>query len=259
MSYQDSGGVSTRRARRVCVASGNDAELDQPSAMRVAFGGGGDADDERSVLDVFGSWVGDGRLLYVPIAADPPFEPYLEWARTALAPSGISTITMATSAEQTIRELSRSDGVFISGGNTYALLHALRASGAERMLRRAAGNGCPVYGGSAGAILLGRDIDTARHNDRNVVGLADPAGLDLALGYSIWCHYVPSDDARIRDFVTTTRHEAVAISERGGLSRIGSTIRVIGPEPARLFDPRGISVFNVGDLLPPAKGPDGHT
>lgn len=122
------------------------------------------------------------------------------------------------------------------------------------MLRRAAENGCPIYGGSAGAILLGRDIDTARHNDRNAVGLADPAGLDLALGYSIWCHYVPSDDDRIRDFVTTTQHEVIAISERSGLARIGSAIRVVGPAPARLFGSRGISVFNVDDLLPPAQG-----
>lgn len=33
--------------------------------IRVAFGGGGEADDERPVLDLFGSWVGEGRLLYV--------------------------------------------------------------------------------------------------------------------------------------------------------------------------------------------------
>lgn len=234
------------------MTSRNHGEPEQPSEIRIAFGGGGEADDERAALDVFGSWLGDGRLLYVPIAADPPYEPYLEWARAALAPSGISNISMATSAEHVIRELPRSDGVFIGGGNTYSLLHALRTGGAERPLRRAVERGFPVYGGSAGAILLGRDIDTARHADRNDAGVADPAGLDVALGYSIWCHHARSDDARIRDFVMATGHEAIAISERSGLSRIGPTIRVIGPEPATLFGVRGRSVFNAGDLLPPA-------
>lgn len=222
------------------------------TGIRVAFGGGGEAEDERRVLDLFGSWVGDGRLLYVPIAMAPPYEACLEWVTAALDSSGIANIAMATSSEQVVSELPRSDAVFIGGGNTYSLLHALRANEADRLLRRTAEGGCPVYGGSAGAILLGRDIDTSKHADPNDVGLTDTSGLDLALGYAVWCHHVRGDDSRIRDFVAATSHEVIAIPERGGLARIGDTISVVGPGPAKVFGPSGSRSFEAGDLVPAA-------
>jgi dipeptidase E len=217
------------------VTSPATAEPRATDAVKIAFGGGGEPEDERPLLNVFGSWVGDRRLLYVPIAANPPYEPYLEWARESLGPSGISNIAMATSPQQVVRELERSDAIFIGGGNTYSLLHAFRTSGADRMLRRSAEGGLLVYGGSAGAILLGRDITTARHADPNEVGVTDTRGLDLALGYSIWCHYVPGDDTRIREYVREAGHGVIAISERSGLARMGERIDVVGTEPATLF------------------------
>lgn len=182
----------------------------------------------------------------------PPYEVCLEWVTAALATSGIANIAMATSPEQIVSELPRSDAVFIGGGNTYSLLHALRTNRADRLLRRSVTGGIPVYGGSAGAHLLGRDVDTSRHADPNDVGLTDTTGLDLALGYAIWCHHVPGQVPRIRDFVAETGYEVIAIPERSGLARIGQAIIVIGPEPATVFGPTGVRAVEAGDLVPVA-------
>jgi dipeptidase E len=143
------------------------------SEIKIAFGGGGEADDERAVLGLFARWVGDGRVLYVPIAMDPPHESHLDWALSELGPVGITNVVMETAAEALVDGLSRCDAVFIGGGNVYSLLHALRTSGADRSLVRFAEGGRPVYGGSAGALILGRNIDTARHIDANDVQLID--------------------------------------------------------------------------------------
>jgi dipeptidase E len=220
------------------------------SEVRVAFGGGGDADDERAVLEAFSSWVGNGRLVYVPIALDSPHEPHLAWATAALGSVGITSIEMAASADQLRDALSRADGVFIGGGNAYVLLHSLRNAGVDRLLREYTERGRPMYGGSAGAIALGRDIGTARHADPDVLGLTDTSGLDLALGYAVWCHYVASDDARIRDYVNETGHAVLAIPERGGLVRTAERIEVVGPDSARLFATWSDRSLEPGDLVP---------
>jgi dipeptidase E len=107
-----------------------------------------------------------------------------------------------------------------------------------------------VYGGSAGAILLGRDIDTARHVDPNTPALTDTSGLDLALGYAIWCHYREDDAPRVRDHVRETGNEVIALSERSGLIRDGNTMRVAGYEPATLFGPSGDLILDVGESIP---------
>lgn len=91
-------------------------------------------------------------------------------------------------------------------------------------------SGRPIYGGSAGAILLGRDIDTARHADPDDAGLVDTSGLDLAMGYAIWCHYAHADAAHVRAYVRETGNGVIALPERSGLVRRGDSIRVAGRE-----------------------------
>ena len=50
-----------------------------------------------------------------------------------------------------------------------------------------------VYGGSAGAIVLGANISTCAHMDHNDVGITDMHGLDLLDGHAVWCHYQAAD------------------------------------------------------------------
>jgi dipeptidase E len=227
------------------------AQASTDTEIKIAFGGGGEADDEHAVLEVFASWVNDGRVLYVPVALDPPHEPYLDWAVTALGSVGISDIAMASSGQQLVDGLTRADAVFIGGGNVYSLRHALRATTADRSLKHFAEGGRPVYGGSAGAIVLGRDIDTGRLADPNDVGLVNTMGLDLAFGYAVWCHYISDDDLVIHDYVNETGIAVLAIPECGGLARTGHEIRVLGPEPSRIVHSQTTSLLQPGTVISP--------
>jgi len=224
--------------------------LDVESEIRIAFGGGGEEDDERLVLDRFGAWLRGGRLLFIPLAMDPPYDRALAWVTTVMAGRGVEDIAIATSPDDVLRIIPTVDGVFIGGGNTYRLLHSLRSTGAHVALSGAARRGLPLYGGSAGAILLGSDIDTARWDDTNAEGLIDTMGLDLALGYSIACHYDPAQENRLSDYVANTHANVAAIPEASGLLRIGDEIRVAGPASVALFRPETAVSVKTGASLP---------
>jgi dipeptidase E len=213
--------------------------------MKVALAGGGDAQDSRLLDKVFASWIGpEGRLLYWPIALRGmrPFPSCLEWITEALAPLNISDITMWTDlSEHKAGELDQYDAVYIGGGNTFALLAELQNSGFDRHLKACTQRGKPVYGGSAGAIVLGRDIRTAQHFDRNDMGLLDTQGLDLAEGHAIWPHYRPSHDEMIVLYVQRFQQPVLAIPERSGIVIDEAGLRTVGFEPGYRFDVNGKS------------------
>ncbi|HEX5809696.1 MAG TPA: Type 1 glutamine amidotransferase-like domain-containing protein [Anaerolineales bacterium] len=157
--------------------------------IKIALAGGGGADDSRLLDAVFASWIGaQGNLLYLPVALRGirSFESCFEWITKTFAPLQVTRITLWTDlTEHKASELEQFDGVYIGGGNTYSLLAELIHSGFDRHLKAYARAGGVIYGGSAGAVVLGRDIRTVSHFDRNHIGLLETDCLDLAQGYAI--------------------------------------------------------------------------
>ena len=208
--------------------------------MRVALGGGGGASDSRLLDEVFTAWIGpQGKLLYLPCALRGirSFESCLEWITVTFASFNVTDITMWTDlAEHRGSELDEFDAVYIGGGNTFALLAELRKSGFDRYLREFACRGKAIYGGSAGAAVLGRDIRTVNYLDQNEVGLMEMEGLDLAEGHAIWVHYQPQDDCLIQAYVSQYHQPVIALSERSGIVIEQNRMRAVGFEPAYRFD-----------------------
>lgn len=201
--------------------------------MRILLGGGGSAEEERPILDRFAAWVGGGSVLYLPIAADQPGAAHWAWLASVLHPRGVQTIDMWT--ELSGRDPAALDGyaaIFIGGGNTYWLLHQVRSAGFEQPLRRFAQRGGIVYGGSAGAILLGADIGTCAHMDENHIGIHDTRGLNLVGGRAVWCHYQPSDWPLCTSFVRRCGLVTLLLAEASGLwVRSPADYLAIGFEP----------------------------
>ena len=215
------------------------------SQMKVALSGGGGAVDSRLLDEVFASWIGSqGRLLYLPCALRGIrlFESCFEWIKVTFASFNLTDITMWTDlSEHQAGELDQFDAVYIGGGNTFSLLAELRKSGFDNHLREYVRCGKAVYGGSAGAAVLGRDIQTVNYLDRNEVGLVETRGLDLANGHAIWVHYQPQDDSLIDAYVRQYQQSVIALSERSGVVMERDGMRSVGFEPAYRFDGQGKS------------------
>jgi len=143
-------------------------------------------------------------------------------------------------------ELEHFKAIYIGGGNTFRLLHLFRSSGFDTALINFMKSGGAVYGGSAGAILLGRDIMTCAHMDPNDVGLDNTTGLDVINGYAVWCHYRFEDDARIARFVEEYNLAVLALSERSGICIENEQLLALGFEGVRKFTKNGKQYIEVG-------------
>lgn len=218
--------------------------LDCFANARLILAGGGDAQDSQPLDELFAAWIGPrGKMLYLPVALEGSGRSYKEclaWIRSVFAPLGISEIEMWVDlGAHDTDELDGFDAVYLGGGNTFGLLAQLRESRFDRGLTQFALRGGAIYGGSAGAIVLGRDITTAAHLDRNEVGLTETGGLDLAVGHAVWCHYQVEDDARIVEYVREKGWPVLAISERGGVAVRRDRLESVGFEPVYRFDEKG--------------------
>ena len=96
--------------------------------------------------------------------------------------------------------------------------------------------GGAIYGGSAGAVILGRDLQTVEHMDSNDVGLAQPTGLDLIDGHAIWVHYTSQDDDLIRKYMQQNNIPVLAIAEQAGVVVEGNELIAIGQTAVYRFD-----------------------
>ena len=108
-----------------------------------------------------------------------------------------------------------------------------------------------LYGGSAGAVICGADIDSSAYFDPNDVGLTDTAGLDLLGGYSVWCHFVPDQLDNIRQWTHASGRSAIVLSERAGAEISGSELVSLGREPLLLASRMG----ELSELAPGQSSP----
>ena len=214
---------------------------------KIVLAGGGGAEDSRLLDEVFAAWLGpQGRLLYLPVALRGirSFESCFEWITSTFTPLNITRITMWTDlTEHQGHELEGFDAVYIGGGNTYSLLDELIRSGFDHHLKAYAATGGIIYGGSAGAVVLGKDIRTVSHMDRNDTRLLEVNCLNLANAHSIWPHYSLQDDTTIEEFVQKHQQLVLGIPERSGVILESGKMRSVGFEPSFRFDQEGKSAI----------------
>jgi dipeptidase E len=211
---------------------------------KIVLAGGGNEKDSYPVDKTFTSWIEpNAKILYLPVALRGvrPFTECLNWITSTFLPFNITQIEMWTDlSEHQDDELSEFASVYIGGGNTYLLLAEFLECGFDQHLIEYVSQGGIIYGGSAGAAILGKDIRTISHIDRNEIGLTETKGLDLVKGYSVWVHYQnPSDDGLIYEFQDKYNQPVLAISERAGIALESSEVKSVGFDSAFLFDKHG--------------------
>lgn len=191
------------------------------------------------------------KVSYVTAARIDDAELRFEAAAVALAEIGLAAehLRIEDGARQ---NLSRAEAVFVSGGNTYVLLHRLRESGLLPYLAERVANGLPYIGTSAGTNIAGPSILAT--NDWNVIGTTCFDAMNL-VPWVINPHYKQNDpamapgsesrDQRISEYLKLNATPVLAIEEGTAVRIEDGVARVAGMGRARIFqrdeEPRWLS------------------
>lgn len=164
--------------------------------MKIFLCGGGSVNVIESTMNVFEKVIDKSKpLLYVPLAMESSrYDSCYEWIKGEMSLINVTNIEMVTSGSELFNKtLDNYCAIFIGGGNTYKLLKELKVSKSFNKIKKYINNDGIVFGGSAGAIIFGKDIDSCKMQDVNDVKLKDTKGFNVIKDYSLLCHLNRND------------------------------------------------------------------
>ena len=168
--------------------SANHKKREGKASMKLFLNGGGDGPQAALAYQRFSEIIDHAKpLLYIPLAMEPERYPgCLAWITEEFKELRLAGINMVSSMEELYRtDFANYCALFLGGGNTYRLLAGLKASGCFEKIADYIRHDGVVFGGSAGAILFGADIDSCACDDNNGTDLTDTAGFDVLNGLSL--------------------------------------------------------------------------
>ena len=175
-------------------------------------------------------------LLYVPLAMDEneyPYDDCYDWICEQLINVSVSRVDMVrTFDELYLKKLDDYCAIFIGGGNTYKLLKGLKESGSFEKIKNYINNNGIVFGGSAGAVIFGKDINIIAVMDENAVKFEDTTGFNVINNVSIFPHYT-NRKSRLSDEENNERHIKFTNAIIDFSNSVGSVIAY--PEENTLF------------------------
>ncbi len=160
----------------------------------------------------------NGKILYLPIAlrGHKLYEDAPKWLRDLINSHNRQDIEIETWTEienKNFSDLQDFDSIFIGGGNTWSLLKEIRESDFDKLLIEFLATRGSIYGGSAGAIILGKKITSP---DENEVEWKDDNGLDLLGDYSVFCHYKTDQENECQKWSEDNKLPVICLSEETG-------------------------------------------
>jgi dipeptidase E len=208
----------------------------------VFLGGGGSEIDERPVWSRFLLALGGPKVLYAPQALGDDGQTLSEaerWFREALRTQHPDrSVEISVSRDLAEVDLFEFDGIVFGGGSTSVLRASIARARMDGPIRDFSAAGRPIYGGSAGAIVLGRLIDVS--DEQPTTSRSDSTrGLDLLGRLTCICHYRPADSQKVLAYVAARDTAVLALPEDGGAMFDGDGIEALGPAPIDIFRPDG--------------------
>lgn len=212
--------------------------------MKVFICGGGSGEQTVRALHRLNEVINHALpCLYIPLAMEEgQYDSCYKWITGELADIDIPGIEMVRSAEELSRKrLADYSFVFIGGGNTFKLLYDIKRVNMFEPIRGYLQNGGVAFGGSAGAIIFGEDLESCALDDDNEVGLKDTEGFDVLKGVSFLCHFtnrIPEHDRRSEAYLLqiSGHRKVYALPEEDTLFVNDSQVEAIIDRPYYIFE-----------------------
>lgn len=210
---------------------------------RIYLSGGGN-EKQSFPLDkfFFDTLPKNGRFLYIPIAlrGHKLYSTAHLWMKNITElheRTDIQFETVDDPSKYNLEVIKEFDGIYIGGGNTWSLIQEIRESGFADVLIQYIEAGGQVYGGSAGAIIMGKRIDT--HDDGNKIGLQDVSGFNLLNNFSVACHFKDEQNDRFKAWVSNHNLPIVCLPEETGLVIESGVALCVGTKPCVIYFSNG--------------------
>jgi len=202
--------------------------------------GGGRAPDTKLLDSHFVSTLKNRKVLYIPVGLQRSFVGYdecYEWITGALNPYSEKPLDIEMWVDlnhKSYSDLPETDAIYIGGGkNSYLLMKQFKGTGFFNILKTFLDTGGYLYGGSTGAIILGKFVSV--FGEVPPEDLMSDDGLGLVGDFSIFCHYNLEREPKILDFLKNKKSPVIAIPENSGVVIKNATLTVKGFSPITLF------------------------
>ena len=180
----------------------------------ILSGGTGNRNEEK-LNSLFLRLVKGKPILYIPIARETKdYSECYNWISSVLKSKKINMLIDFNLQKIKLKDFG---GIYIGGGNTFKLLKEIKENKFDKKLKKFKG---VIFGGSAGAIIFGKTIETAAWGnvkDENKVKLKDLGALNLINGYNLRAHYLKKEKEETRKFVKKTKTPIIALPEDSGI------------------------------------------
>lgn len=205
----------------------------------IYLSGGGD-ETQTLPLDkiFFNTLPKDGLFLYIPVAlrGHKLYPTAHSWMKGVIALHSRRDVhfkVIDDTSNYTLKQLKEFCGIYIGGGNTWNLMQEIKDTGFSDILIQYIQNGGRVYGGSAGAIIMGKRIDVC--NDKNKIGTQDVRGLNLLNGFSVACHFKNEQGDTFHLWAATLASSIICLPEESGLFIENDLAVCVGTKPCMIY------------------------
>ena len=198
--------------------------------MRIYLCGGGSGNQiSQAFLDFANSIDKEKPILYIPLAMDKSkYNDCYKWFKAELKTVNLTNFEMIQSSEElSNKNLSKYSAIYIGGGNTFRLLSELKKYDILNNLRNYDGI---IFGGSAGAIIFGKDINHCKLEEYNIIGLKDTTGLNYLQDYAILCHLNDKNLEKNKDYLEkySRKNKLIYLPEEDVILLTGNEIIMFG-------------------------------
>lgn len=206
--------------------------------MKLYLSGGGSGKQNLyAYINYFKSIDKTKPILYVPLAMEEEkYDSCYEWFKKEISAFNITDFKMVRSSKElSTINLNDYNSIFIGGGNTYKLLDEIRKYDNDKKIINYLNNNGIIYGGSAGAIIFGKDIDTCRIMDKKMDIKTE--GLNLINGYSLLCHLKNKNLKKNKQYLEeySKNNKVLFLPEEDVLVVEENNIKIIGNKKYYLF------------------------
>lgn len=232
--------------------------------MRLLLCGGGSKEKTEKINSLFNEIIDHSKpLLYIPLAVDcneKPYDSCYRWITEEMSKVDLNGIEMINTFEELAdKDFNDFCALFIGGGNTFRLLEGLKRTNSFEKIRNYVNNNGIVYGGSAGAVIFGKDINSILSTDDNIVNLEDTTGYNVLNNKSLFCHYTnkkskltEAENEKMQQEITDSlinfsknKGEVIALPEEDTIFINDDKVEIIGTKSYYSFKDGTITEYSV--------------